>query len=73
MEGGFYDHAQSHGSDDGGLLLRLFRGTFGTRGSAVSGSGRSHCFFFWVGGNTVVSGMGREGVTVREVRVVFTS
>jgi hypothetical protein len=37
----------SRGSDDGGLLLRLFRGALGTSVSAVSDSGRSHCFFSW--------------------------
>jgi hypothetical protein len=40
----------SRGSDDGGLLLSLLRGALGTSGSAVSDSGRSHCFFSWGGG-----------------------
>ncbi len=40
----------SRGSDDGGLVPhRLFQGVLGTRGSAVSDSGRRHGSFFWVG------------------------
>ena len=34
----------------------------------MSDSGRSHCFFFWVGG----IGMGGEDTTVHGVRIVFS-
>ena len=51
VEGGLYDHVQPYIRVV--LMMRVFsrvcsgdRGALGTRGSVVSGSGRSDCFFF---------------------------
>ncbi len=52
VEGGLYEHTQPYirAALMMGLFLCLLRGALGTSGSAVSNSGRSHCFFSWGGG-----------------------